>query len=767
MLIRSLAILFVMALMPAVAETNSPPAPLPSAAASARDASIAGLYGGSASCRDCHLPEFQLWANSHHGLAERPVKPAVDGMMFDPARTLHFGSQTTEVCVVQGQYQVKTTGLSGHVETFPVERVLGVSPLRQFLVPFPGGRYQTLEASYDPRTNDWFDSFGTEDRHPGEWGHWTGRGMNWNQMCAVCHNTRVLKNYDVTNDSYHTTMVEPSVGCEACHGPLRAHNEWQKQFGKTAAKDPTVKKPGAGQMLDYCGTCHSRRGDLTGDFVPGQNFGDHYNLEMAGTEDYYYSDGQIREEDYEFASFQGSKMAHAGITCLDCHNPHSMKNLVTGNQLCLRCHGGGRADAPKIDPVAHSHHQVHGYATNGVPLEDFIGSYDSKQVTETGGECINCHMPQTPYMQRHWRHDHGFTSPDPLLTKQFGIPNACNRCHQDKSADWALEASVKWYGAALDNPRRQRAQTFARANKGDETAVPGLLGVLHDDPVPYWRAAAANALAQWSGAPGVTAGLLQQLANTNALVRTKAAQALDQAAQSQDAAVLEALRARLQDPIRSVRLAAAWGLRTELKPADPVTAELETYLNLNADQPAGQLQLGVYALDRGSAEAALPHYEKAVQWDAYSGAARRELAVVDSLLNRPADAVKALQEAVRLSPREAQYQFELGLAWNEAGDLAAAQSAFETAVKIAPKLAPAWYNLGLARAAAGQPDTAIAALLQAEAANPADARAPYARATILVRQGKYADAKKAAQRAVEIRPDFPEARELLNRLSVQ
>ena len=88
-------------------------------------------------------------------------------------------------------------------------------------------------------------------------------------------------------------------------------------------------------------------------------------------------------------------------------------------------------------------------------------------------------------------------------------------------------------------------------------------------------------------------------------------------------------------------------------------------------------------------------------------------------------------------------------------------------MKIAPKLAPAWYNLGLARAAAGQPDTAIAALLQAEAANPADARAPYARATILVRQGKYADAKKAAQRAVEIRPDFPEARELLNRLSVQ
>ena len=48
-------------------------------------------------------------------------------------------------------------------------------------------------------------------------------------------------------------------------------------------------------------------------------------------------------------------------------------------------------------------------------------------------------MPQTPYMQRHNRHDHGFTTPDPLLTKQIGTPNACNRCHMDKNADWSLE----------------------------------------------------------------------------------------------------------------------------------------------------------------------------------------------------------------------------------------------------------------------------------------------------------------------------------------
>ena len=80
--------------------------------------------------------------------------------------------------------------------------------LIQFLTPFPGGRYQVQEASYDPKSNQWFYVYGDDLRNPGEFGHWTGRGMNWNSMCAECHNTRLHKNYDAATDSYHTTMAE-------------------------------------------------------------------------------------------------------------------------------------------------------------------------------------------------------------------------------------------------------------------------------------------------------------------------------------------------------------------------------------------------------------------------------------------------------------------------------------------------------------------------------------------------------------------------------
>ena len=118
---------------------------------------------------------------------------------------------------------VRTKGFEGAIEDYEVVRVIGHDPLRQFLVDGGNGRLQTLEASYDPHNAEWFNVYGDEDRQSGEWGHWTGRGMNWNAMCASCHNTRLRKNYDEASDSYHTSMAEMTVSCEACHGPMEKH----------------------------------------------------------------------------------------------------------------------------------------------------------------------------------------------------------------------------------------------------------------------------------------------------------------------------------------------------------------------------------------------------------------------------------------------------------------------------------------------------------------------------------------------------------------
>jgi tetratricopeptide (TPR) repeat protein len=273
----------------------------------------------------------------------------------------------------------------------------------------------------------------------------------------------------------------------------------------------------------------------------------------------------------------------------------------------------------------------------------------------------------------------------------------------------------------------------------------------------------AGLLGNWAADANITPVLLRDLEDTNALVRGACVRALEPLVSEE--LIASALQKKLSDPARNVRVASAWALRATLDTNSPAGRDLQAYLEYHADQPGGQLQLGLFDFARGNADPALVHYQKAAAWDASSAASRRELAVVYSALNRPQDAVKELQAAGRLAPREAEYQFELGLAWNESGDLTQAQTALEAAVKLAPNNAPAWYNLGLAREAGGQSANALEALQRAEVADASDPRPPYARATILARQGKLEEARVALRSALKIQPDFSAALELLHRLS--
>ncbi len=703
------------------------------------DGAVFPRYGGSESCRDCHSKAFDLWSRSHHALAERPVRPEVDRAAFDPPRSFSHGTQTSSVRLIDGRHLVETAGYGGRREEYAALRAIGEAPLRQFLVAGPRGRLQTLEASFDPLRGEWFDVFGSEDRQSGEWGHWTGRGMTWNSMCASCHNTRFRKNYDEDSDSYATRQAEMGVGCEACHGPMRAHAEWQRGLTRPGRKDPTLRPLDRDRMFDACGTCHARRMELTGDFEPGDSFFDHHSLTIVDASEVFYADGQVREEDYEWAPFLSSRMHAAGVRCIDCHDAHSGKPVLEGNALCMRCHGGGYPRSPVIDPAKHSGHSLDG----------------------AGGLCVNCHMPLTTYMQRHPRRDHGFTIPDPLLTKERGIPNACNRCHSDKDADWAIAAVESRYGPRMDRSSRSRTRAVASARAGDDAGRDGLLALLAGPETPFWKAVAAGLLIGWAGERPVQEALRELSAHPDPLVRENAAASMSPLAEGDDPLVHGTLHKLLDDPARNVRIRTAWVLRGRVDPASDVGKELERFLAHNSDQPTGQVQRGAYHLARGDGERALAFYRKAAEWDPRSAALRGEIAVVLSQLGRTEESLREAEEAVRLEPNEAEHHFRLGLAWNEAGDAAKTVASLEEAVRLDKSHARAWYNLALGRQAAGRSEEALEALSMAEGAAPRDARIPYARATILIQLGRVEEARAAARRALELQPDLMEARELL------
>ena len=693
-----------------VAKSSASIAALPVAS----DREVFATYAGSESCRECHVEAYNKWAHSHHALAERSIDAQLDRKAFEPARNIKHGTQTSEARTRDGQFQLTTMGADGKPAVFKPDRVLGESPLRQFLFASAGGRWQMGELSFDPRTNEWFDVFGNEDRRAGEWGHWTGRGMTWNSMCASCHNTRLRKNYNAATDSYATRMAERGVGCEACHGPLKQHVTWQRERGGSVTNDPTVRRLDKNQMLDICGSCHARRGELTGDFTPGQKFFDHFSLSIPDESDLFYPDGQVRDEDYEFTSFLGSKMQAAGVRCMDCHEPHSSKNLVPGDALCLRCHGPPVAPAPKIDPASHTHHQPN----------------------SAGSRCVDCHMPLTTYMQRHPRRDHGFTIPDPLLTKQHNIPNACNRCHADRSVDWSLEAVEKWYGPRMNRPTRTRAQWVAQARAGHTNAPANLMRVLAEEKVPLWRASAARLLRPWNTDPAVSRALFRAVVDPEPIVRANVAYALDGLARPDNAAVQAVLRELLHDSSRGVRVDAAWTARAQLDTNSAAARDLFVSLHQSLDQPMGLYQMGMWHFDRGENASALELLRRAVEWDVNSPPFRHTYAIALSTQGRMAEAVTQLEAACRLAPREAEYRYQLGLSLNEVGKLPEATAALEEAVKLDAQFGPAWYNLGLAYSAAQDLNRSVEALMRAETCQPNSPRAPYALATVLARLGR-------------------------------
>jgi len=626
---------------------------------------------GAEACRECHAEIVDQWYGSHHELANRPIDRAIDTPAFAPPRVVEDIDSRTVMTVLNDQLTLSFERTGEENLTYPLEGVIGLTPLRQYLAPFPGGRWQVASASYDPAKDEWFEVFESEGRLPGEWGHWTGQGMNWNANCAYCHMTEYKKDYDWERDTYQSKWLRQGIDCIACHAGVDAHME----AARAGIEEPPIVTMEQPAVEASCARCHSRRDQLTPDaFEPGDAFHQHFNLALSDQPGLYYPDGQILDEVFVYTSFRGSRMGHSGVTCTDCHDPHTLKTIlpVENNALCMRCHSSGLDNAPIIEPLQHSFHQP--------------GS--------TGTQCVACHMPETPYMQRDPRRDHGFLLPDPLMTQRLGIPNACSNCHADESLEWAVEWSEKWYGEKLAKSRqRQRAEAIHAAYNNLEEAKEKLLAAGETADIPYWRATYAGLLRDHGHEPDAAAWLRAQLDHENPIVRERALRSLVFAPGGVDLA-----RAALQDESRSVRLTAMGILfqhgETVTDPA--LREEWQAYLEFNADRPQSAIMLAMELYRKQQTRTAKAAVEHATKLDRGNPELLRQAAVIMSIMNDPAKAEEYLLTATALNPDNPMIYYSLALLLAEKGEMQAAIDNLQAAVKIDPGFTRAWYNLALA-----------------------------------------------------------------------
>jgi predicted CXXCH cytochrome family protein len=445
--------------------------------------------------------------------------------------------------------------------------------------------------------------------------------------------------------------------------------------------------------------CHARRAGFDEDWVPGRSLSQTHAVETLARNT-YHADGQIRdvEEPYNYTPFRQSAMYAAGVTCSDCHEPHSAKLRFSGDAVCLQCHA-----TDKFADARHRHHA-------GV---------------DPPPACISCHMQARIYMVVDPRHDHSFRVPRPDISEKLGTPNACNGCHRDKSASWAAAAVERWFG-----PARAGFQNYAaafHAARSDAANAGALLSaVAADGGAPAMARASALAELASRVSPANIGEARASLADPDPLVRIGALAMLENVPAG---TIWPWVSPLLADPVRGVRIRAASLLATvpatSQPPADRARfdAAAEEFVDAqraNAERPEARTTLGNFLRQRGLAAEAETEYRAALKLSPQYPTAAVNLADLYRELGRDDDGERTLRDALTVAPRDAALHHALGLALTRLKRPGDALAELRRASELEPAEPRYQYVYAVALHSAGHPKEAIALLSQAAQSHPAN-----------------------------------------------
>ncbi|KAA9036081.1 hypothetical protein FW778_19495 [Ginsengibacter hankyongi] len=631
-------------------------------------------YVGDQACKSCHASQYKDWLSSDHFKAMQVANDStVEG---DFNNTSYSADGITSKFFKKGEkYFINTQGNDNKYHDYEIKYTFGYYPLQQYLISFPGEKLQVTRQSWDSKNKKWFHQYAGQKIPSHDWLHWTGNAQNWNTMCAACHSTNLQKNYDYENNTYHTTYSVMTVSCESCHGPGQLHIDYIKSDGYKngkKVKNSCLQMTKSGDHLtqiNTCSPCHSRRSEVSADKPVSSEFLDNY-IPQIPTKEFYYADGQAKDEDYVYTSFLESKMYSRGVECSNCHNPHSGKVLYTNNALCLQCH------AKTYDDISHTFHQT----------------------GTIGAECKSCHMPSKIYMGNDLRYDHTFRIPRPDLSVKYGTPNACNNCHKDKSATWTANAITKWYGP---NRTYHFAEDLIPASKEDANSEGHIMRLLNDTATPAIIKATALYYLKNINTNNSSQTLIKSLKDKNAQIRYEALRSLaDFPAQ----VWMDATGPALTDNVRAVRIAAADLFITipssQIPPAyytafTKARNELEKYTLYQTDFATGDALAGDYYLKLNDYYNAEKFYLLGLKKDTALNYARLNLSVLYNIKGENNKALTVLQDALLTDPKNDRIYFNMALLYNEMKDPTKAEECLSKAVALKTQNPRVYYNYGL------------------------------------------------------------------------
>lgn len=697
-------------------------------------------FMGSESCKECHKDQFKKWEGSHHDKAMELANRETILAKFEGES---FKSQgvTSRFFQRDNEFYANTEGPDGKNHDYKIVYTFGFTPLQQYIVQFPNGRYQCLSTAWDTKKNKWFNLYPDFKIVHSEWLHWTNGAMNWNNMCSTCHSTNVRKNYNPANGGYDTKYSIINVSCEACHGPGKQHVDNVKSAGIYDSLNSNLYMTNRilpRQLVDECARCHMRREQITEGYNHEGTMLDHYFPQLIESPT-YYPDGQILDEDYVYGSFIQSKMYENNVTCNNCHDVHSLELKFDGNKLCLQCH------APEFDTASHHFHKGNG----------------------EGSKCINCHMPGKFYMGNDYRRDHSFRVPRPDQSITYDTPNACTQCHTDKDDQWAWNAFKKNWG---EPGHAHFSEKLAPGITGEEGADVGLLELANDQSQPeIARASAVKALASYNIQNNIIAYIA--LLNDNApLVRGAAVDVLGEINSTDFMADLLPL---LKDPKRAIRVKAFYALGTVPEYQIPneyknvygkVSKESDTYFRINADFSGGLAKKSNYLEKQDNLPQAKEALIDALKIDNNNNMIRSNLANLYYRSGDTQNAEKEFKEVIRQEPEYGLTYYSLGLLYAELGRMDEAEVEMAKAYKLLPSNMKVTYNLSLIYDQNGKAEKAEKTLLQGVWLEPQNEELLYTLAYHYVQQNQKPEALQTINKLIKLFPNNPSYQNLLKQV---
>ncbi len=315
-------------------------------------------YVGSETCKECHEEVYTQWKLTPHANMLRDAKKNPDAVAAKDFSGVPFGKGD-------------------------IRWTIGSHWIQKYLT-FIDNDYYVLPKYWNLVANDW---------EPYSIFNW--RERPYTIFCDGCHTT----GFDPGTKSFH----EPSIGCEACHGP------GEKHVASSAPKDIVNPEKLTKERRDMiCEACHTDGKDtkaggqfpFPAGYKAGEDLGEYFTDFFAPkpkSKKWYWGTMDYKERHRMFL-FWRSKFYSTARACEVCGFDRGItvkdERNMSRDEYCGTCHG-------KIYKLKNLH---------------------SKHPPDVALECIDCHPPRTNRTgERYSIHDHRFDFSGPELP--------CTECH--------------------------------------------------------------------------------------------------------------------------------------------------------------------------------------------------------------------------------------------------------------------------------------------------------------------------------------------------